>query len=88
VIHVHQVTWGPEAVTIAYSEDGAIHDVSGLPVVMTHQLVLPPSEENYEGSELYEVAQDFVRDCLTAYGRAPEWKDPEPEPEDDDDDQG
>lgn len=87
-MEIHEIRWGPAAVTIAFSEEDALRAVAGLPVMMTHQLMIDKDHPQYSDIQtIYETAQDLVRDIVHEWRTAEPFEEPdETEPEDDDDD--
>jgi hypothetical protein len=86
VINVVRMSWGDGILTVEYTQDEHIRDVGGLPVMVTHQLLMDIDHPNFEvAQEIREAAHDLVRDVTAEWSTSKPWEEPEDGPEDDDD---
>ncbi len=84
---VNSIEFTEEGCTISFAVAQDLRTVAGVPVLLTRTVTIPAGHPSYgEIDELYEAAQDIVRDVLEDWQQAEPWTEQHDDDEDPDDD--
>lgn len=84
MIVVHTMTWSAGECVVTYTDEKAVKDVAGYPVLRMNQLVLPADHPSYDQiGEINAAVQELVRDVTEDWEGAEQYR-VEDDGEDDD----